>query len=179
MIMKNTFLNPESILSQLSLDSGMIVADFGCGSGGFTIPLAKEVEDGLVYGLDIQGEPLSALKGRILLENIKNIKIIKTNLENPKGSTLPAESVDMVLIPNVLFQIENKSAIIIEASRILKNSGKLVIIDWLTKASQGPTEGRISKEDVIKLAKDQGFNFKKDFDAGKYHYGIIMVKQVK
>ena len=171
--MKNTFLNPESILEQLNLNPNMIVADFGCGSGGFTIPLAGEVEDGLVYGLDIQGEPLSVLKGRILLENIKNIKIIKTNLENPKGSTLSAESVDMVLIPNVLFQIENKSAIILEALRILKSSGKLVIIDWLTKASQRPAEGRISKEDMIKLAKDQGLSFEKDFDAGKYHYGIV------
>ena len=172
----NTFLDPEDILNQIGLKSDMLVADFGCGSGGFTIPLAKEVEDGLVYGLDIQGEPLSALKSRILLGNIKNIKIIKTNLENPKGSTLPAESVDIVLIPNVLFQIENKSAIIIEALRILKNSGKLVIIDWLTKVSQGPAEGRISKEDVIRLAKDQGLNFKEEFSAGRYHYGIIMVK---
>ncbi|MBU2544990.1 class I SAM-dependent methyltransferase [Patescibacteria group bacterium] len=169
----NTFLNPEDILDKLELRSDMLVADFGCGSGGFTIPLAREVEDGLVYGLDIQGEPLSALKGRILLENIKNIKIIKTNLENPKGSTLPAESVDMVLIPNVLFQIENKSAIILEALRILKNSGKLVIIDWLTRVSQGPAEGRISKEDVIGLAKDQGLNFEKEFDTGRYHYGIV------
>lgn len=172
----NSFLNPENILESLNLKDDLIVADFGCGSGGFTIPLARELENGLVYGLDIQREPLSVLKGKLILDNIKNVKIIKTNLENLKGSRLSAESIDMVLIPNVLFQVENKSAIILEARRILKSNGKLIIIDWLVKASQGPVEGRISKEDVIKLAKDQGFSFEKDFPAGKYHYGIIMVK---
>jgi len=172
----NTFVNPEEILDELELSPTMLIADFGCGSGGFTIPLAKRVDEGLVYSLDIMEAPLSSLKGRLLMEKINNVKIIKCNLETHKGSTLSPESVDMVVIPNVLFQIENKGGIIIEALRILKNSGKLVIIDWLTNASQGPEEGRIAKEEVIRLAKDQGAQLLKEFDAGKYHYGIILTK---
>jgi len=172
----NMFLNPNKILDELDIKGNMIVADFGCGSGGFTIPLAKKIDEGLVYGIDIMESPLSVLKSRTRLENINNIKIIKTNLESPRGSTIEGGSVDMVFIPNVLFQVDNKSAIILEAIRILKNSGKLIIIDWLTKATQGPEEGRISKEEVIRLATDQGIKFEKEFDAGKYHYGLIFIK---
>ena len=175
-MIRKQFINPEDVIGKLNLKDNMIAADFGCGSGGFTVPLARELDEGLVYGLDIQVEPLSALKGKLNLENIGNVKIIKADLEEPRGSTLPDLSVDLVLIPNVLFQAENKSAIITEAHRILKKSGKLVIIDWLTKASQGPIEGRISKEDAVKLAKDENFTFEKEFSAGKYHYGIIMKK---
>ena len=170
------FLNPEEILDQLGLKADMVAAEFGCGSGGFTIPLAKRLDEGLVYGLDIQDAPLSALKSRSLLENIVNIRIIRCNLEKPRGSTLTDSSLDLVLIPNVLFQAENKNAIISEAKRVLKKEGELVIIDWLAKATQGPAEGRISPSEVEKVAKELGLKLKKEFEAGKYHFGLIFVK---
>jgi len=170
------FLNPDEILDQLELRADMVAAEFGCGSGGFAIPLAKRLEDGLVYGLDIQKAPLSALKSRALLENIVNIRIIRCDLEKPRGSTLTDFSLDLVLIPNVLFQTEDKSAIISEAKRVLKNGGELVVIDWLLKTSQGPVEGRISAAEVKKIAKDLGLRLKKEFEAGKYHYGLTFEK---
>ena len=170
------FLNPEEILDQLELKTDMVAAEFGCGSGGFTIPLAKRLDEGLVYGLDIQNAPLSALKSRSLLENIVNIRIIRCNLEKPKGSTLTGSSLDLVLIPNVLFQTENKDAIISEAKRVLKKEGKLVVIDWLPKATQGPAEGRVSPEEVKKIVKEHNFNLKKEFEAGKYHFGLVFIK---
>ena len=48
----------------------MIAADFGCGSGGWAIPLAKKLEEGKVYAIDILEEPLSALRARAKLEKI-------------------------------------------------------------------------------------------------------------
>ena len=174
--MKKAFLNPEKILDQLDIKSNMIIADFGCGSGGFTIPLARKLENGLVHGLDVQEQPLSALKSRFLLENLNNIKLVKCDLETPKGSRLPPESTDMVFIPNVLFQAENRSAIIIEAYRVLKKKSKLIIIDWIGKRIQAEIGGEISKDEVIRLSKDQVFNFEKEFEAGQYHFGLIFRK---
>lgn len=172
----STFLNPEEILDKLKLKKDMVAAEFGSGSGGFSISLAKRLEDGLVYGLDIQQAPLSALKSRAQLENVLNVKVIRCDLEKPRGSTLPDFSLDLVLIPNVLFQVEDKSAIISEAERILKKRGKLLIVDWLPEAAQGPVEGRISVEEVKKIAGKAGFKLKKEFKAGAYHYGLIFTK---
>ncbi len=171
-----SFLNPEDVLDKLELKANMVAAEFGCGSGGFSIPLAKRLEEGLVYGLDIQVAPLSALKSRTLLENIVNIRIIRCDLEKPRGSTLADSSLDLVLIPNVLFEVKNKNARISEAKRVLKNKGKLVIIDWVPGASQGPAEGRVSAAEVEKIAKDAGFRLEKEFKAGKYHYGLVFEK---
>jgi len=171
-----SFLNPEEVLNQLELRPDMTAADFGCGSGGFVIPLAKRLEDGLVYALDIQKEPLSALKSRALIESVSNIRLIRCDLEKPKGSTLPDFSLDLVLIINILFQAEKKDAIISEAKRVLKKQGKLMIIDWLPKATQGPLKGRISPVEVKKITKNQGFELEKEFEAGRYHYGLVFKK---
>ncbi len=170
------FLNPEEILDELEISPDMVAAEFGCGSGGFAIPLAKRLDQGLVYAIDIQQAPLSALKSRTLLENIVNIKITRSDLEKPKGSTLTPLSLDLILIPNVLFQADDKDAIISEASRVLKNNAKLVVIDWLPEATQGPVEGRVSSEEVKKIAEGEGFKLEKEFEAGKYHYGLIFEK---
>ena len=172
-----SFLNPDEILDQLSLKSDMIAAEFGCGSGGFAIPLAKRLEEGLVYAIDIQAEPLSALKSRQSLENITNIRIVRSNLEKERGSTLNEEFLDLVLIPNLLFQVDDKGAIIQEAGRILKKGAKLLIIDWLPQASQGPERGRISPDEVKKIAEKFGFELEKEFEAGKYHYVLVFEKK--
>jgi len=172
----NSFLNPQKVLDQIELKKDMVAADFGCGSGGFVIPLAKKLENGLVYGLDIQGAPLSALKSRAMLERLMNIRIIRSDLEKPRGSTLTDLALDLVLISNLLFQIENKNAIISEAKRVLKKKGELLIIDWSPNASRGPEKGRISAEEVKKMAQEQGFAFKKEFKVGDYHYGLIFEK---
>lgn len=173
---QNEFLNPEEVLDQLELRFDMIAAEFGCGSGGFTIPLAKRLEEGLVQAIDIQGAPLSALKSRANLENVTNIRIIRSDLEKPRGSSLREASLDLVLIPNVLFQIEDKNAIIAEAKRVLKNNGKLIVIDWLPQATQGPSKGRVPAKEVKKIAKELDFKLEKEFKAGKYHYGLIFEK---
>jgi ubiquinone/menaquinone biosynthesis C-methylase UbiE len=171
-----TFLNPEKVLSQIEVRRDMVAAEFGCGSGGFALPLAKKIKDGLVYGLDIQQAPLNVLKSRTLFEKLVNVRVIRCDLEKPRGSTLPSNSLDLVLIPNVLFQAEDKIAIMTEANRVLKNGGKAVVIDWLPGVLQGPGKGRISAEEVKKIAESLGLKPEKEIQAGVYHYGLVFVK---
>lgn len=170
------FIDPEKVLDELDLEPDMVVAEFGCGSGGFAIPLAKLLEQGLVYALDIQEPPLSALKSRAIIENLNNIRIIRSDLEKPRGSTLTDSCLDLVVIPNVLFQAEDKDAIIKEAIRVMKKGAKLLIIDWSPKATQGPVENRVSPEQIKEIAQKLNFKLEKEFKAGKYHYGLIFEK---
>lgn len=172
----NGFLNPEEVLNQFELRADMVAADFGCGSGGFTLPLAQRLEAGLVHALDVQEASLSTLKSRSLSENITNIRFIRCDLEKPGGSTLSNSSLDLVLISNTLFQSEDRTAIMSEAERVLKAGGRLLVIDWLPGAVQGPTEGRVSPAEVKKIAENLKFELKKEFEAGKYHYGLLFEK---
>jgi ubiquinone/menaquinone biosynthesis C-methylase UbiE len=59
------FENPDLILSETSVRPGQVVADIGCGTGFFTIPLARYVgETGKVYALDTSPTMIKDLRKR-------------------------------------------------------------------------------------------------------------------
>lgn len=170
------FLKPEEVLNQLDLKEDMIAADFGSGSGGWAIPLAKILKEGKVYAIDVLEEPLSALKSRAELSNISNIETIRSDLESEKGSKIRDNFLDLVLMTNLLFEIENKKEVLAEGKRVLKKGGKILVVDWKPEASLGPKEGRISAEEVKKIAKDLGLKMEKEIEAGSYHWALILEK---
>jgi len=98
------FLNVNEVLNSLDIKEEMAAGEFGCGSAVFAISLAKKLPKGRVYALDIQEEKLSALKGKAAHAKLNNIFTILCDLEALKGSTLQEKSLDIILIPNVLFE---------------------------------------------------------------------------
>jgi ubiquinone/menaquinone biosynthesis C-methylase UbiE len=157
------FLNPNDVLKQLNLKENMVAADFGSGSGGWVMPLAKILEEGKVYAIDILEEPLSALKSRANLEKMFNVEVIKSDVERENGSKLMASTCDLVLMTNLLFECEDKKTVLGEGKRVLKEGGKILVVDWKIDAPKGPAEGRISAEDVKKITKEIGLKLEKDF----------------
>ena len=170
------FLSPREVLNHLQLEGDMIAADFGSGSGGWAIPLAKRLKFGKVYAIDILEEPLSALKNKAEIEKTFNIEIIRSNVEGKQGSKLADSSCDLVLVTNLLFEAEDKKQILTEAKRVLKKGGKILVVDWLPEAPQGPKKGRVSAEKVKKIAEDLKLKLEKEFQAGVFHYGLVFTK---
>lgn len=170
------FLNPSKILEELELKEDMTAADFGSGSGGWAIPLAKKLEEGKVYAIDILAEPLSALESKAKLGKVFNIETIRSDIETEKGSKLHPDSCDLVLMTNLLFQCEDRKGVMQEGKRVLKPGGKILIVDWKPDVLLGPKEGRVSADDVKKIAEDLGLKLEEEFEAGKYHYGLVFVK---
>jgi ubiquinone/menaquinone biosynthesis C-methylase UbiE len=170
------FINPEKILEGLDLKEDMIAVEFGCGTGIFSLLLAKKLKRGQVYGIDILEEKLDALKARKEIEGVSNLFEILGNVEAIGGSKLQDNFADLVLIPNVLFENDDKKTIIQEAKRITKEKGTILILDWIPNSPLGPKEGTISKEDVKKLAEEVGLEFEKEIPAGKYHYCLLFKK---
>ena len=168
------FLNPADILKKIKLKKDMTAADFGSGSGGWALSLAEKIEDGKIYAIDILEEPLSALKSKARLKKFSNIETIKSDVE--KTSRLFQNSCDLILMTNLLFEIEDKEKVLKEAKRVLKEGGKILIIDWEKDASFGPSKDRVLAEDVKKLAKKLDLKVEKEFQAGLYHWGLILLK---
>lgn len=164
------FLNPPRVLDMLDLKEGFVAADFGSGSGGWVIPLAKRLIEGKVYAIDILQEPLSALKSKARLEKIINIETVKADVE--RVSRLLSSSCNLVLMTNLFFEVEEKKKVMEEGKRVLKKGGKLLVVDWKEDASLGP-EKKVSPEEIKKIAKELDLELEKEFTAGVYHWGLI------
>ncbi|OGS20997.1 MAG: methyltransferase type 11 [Elusimicrobia bacterium RIFOXYA2_FULL_40_6] len=171
------FFDPTKILTTLGMDNHTVdVAEFGCGYGTFTIPAAKIIK-GAIHALDIEQDMVKVTGEEAIRQNLNNIKAILRDFIS-QGSGLPAESMDYVMVFNIL-HLENPGVLLAEAERILKKGGKIGIIHWNYDLStpRGPSmEIRPKPEDCIKWAKDAGFRDPKQYDLKPYHYGIVLIK---
>lgn len=168
------FLDPIKMLKNLPLKDDMIACDLGCGSGGWAVPLSKILRNGMVYAVDILEENISALRGRIARENIFNISTMLSDIE--KGVKIGDKELDLALLTNILFQIEDKEGLIKECRRLLKSRGLLLIVDYKKDAAFGPAQGRLSPEEILPLLDRLGFRQERNPEFGKYHWTLLLSK---
>ncbi len=173
--------DPVLILEKLEISQGFAVADFGCGSGYYTLPLAKLVGgQGKVFAIDVLESSLESVKSKTEIEGFLNIETIRANIENAKGSGLKAQSIDLVLMANLLYQAEKRPNIFKEAKRVLKKAGKLAIIEWNPDVKEKPLgpnyKIKFDKETVLKEAESEGLKFEKEIEIDKYRYGLLFCK---
>ena len=173
------FLNPQKNLEELSIGRGAHVADFGAGSGHYSLAVARLVgEDGKVFCIDINGDLLTKVKNHARQEGLENLDIIKSDLERPKGSKLQDASVELVIIANTLFALEDKVAVVKEAFRILRPKGRVLVVEWSDSfAGLGPhTSHVVTKEESQKIFENEKFKLEREISAGDHHYGLIFRK---
>jgi len=111
--------------------------------------------------------------------NILNIETVWSDLERVGATNIPADTLDGALLINIMFQSRNNRAILDEARRLLKVGGKLLVVDWKVEPTPfgPPLSDRLSPEKVKEFAGSLGLKEAKQFDAGPYHYGFVLIKQ--
>jgi SAM-dependent methyltransferase len=171
------FFDPVKILSTLGINSQTgDVAEFGCGYGTFTIPVAKVIK-GKVYALDIEPEMIHATDEETRKHGLSNVRTVMRDFIT-EGSDLPDGSMDYVMLFNIL-HLEKPMVLIDEAKRILRGGGKLGIIHWNydPKTPRGPSmDIRPKPEQCVKWAESAGFSNAIQYDLTPYHYGISLIK---
>jgi ubiquinone/menaquinone biosynthesis C-methylase UbiE len=173
------FSDPKNNIKQLHLTEGMSVADFGSGSGHYVMAASELVGDrGRVYAIDLQQSLLQKVKRMVEDAKRENVDVLWGDIERIEGTKLDNESVDSVIVANTLFQVEDKDTLIIEIRRVLKNGGKLMVVDWSDSfGGIGPQASDIVTESAARnIFIDKGFKFDNRFDAGEHHYGLIFHK---
>jgi len=172
--------SPREIVQQFGLSADSKVADFGSGSGDFAVAIAQLLQpSGKVYAVDVMESAHQSLRSKYKIQGLTNIELILTDIETESGSTLPAESMDCVMIHNILFQVENKAKLIQEAFRILKPAGALAVLEWSVSSPIGPGKSiRIPERQTVSLVQNNGFSLERKLDTGVYHYGYIFAKSL-
>ncbi|MFA6254075.1 MAG: class I SAM-dependent methyltransferase [Candidatus Paceibacterota bacterium] len=174
------FADPLTNLQQINLTLGMTVVDFGAGSGAYTLPAARLVAPaGKVYAVEIQKDLLETIKKAAEAEHLGgNVNLIWGDVEQPGGVGLGDNLADVIIISNLLFQAKSMYTLVLEAKRILKPNGKIMVIDWTGSfGGLGPQpKDIVSAEEVKKTFGSAGLVFTSEFSAGENHYGLIFMK---
>lgn len=138
------------------------------------IPVSKMLSSGMVYAIDILEDAISALNGKISAEGLFNITVMLGDVE--KGVKIKDEFVDLVFMTNLLFQVKDRKFVLEEGKRILKPGGTILVIDWNKDIPVGPKQAGISIEETKVLAEEIGLKSEKEFEAGNFHWGLILKK---
>lgn len=116
---------PERILQSLELPPDAAVADLGCGSGYFTLKLARMVGDGgEVIAVDVRRLPLAFLTVRT--RGLDNVRVVHVTPEDPE---LPAGSLDGVLIVNTYHELAEPDAALAAVHAALRPGRRLVVVE--------------------------------------------------
>ncbi|MCF6464822.1 hypothetical protein C3E90_02780 [Clostridium sp. Cult2] len=160
----------DEIKDVLKLQGDEVVLDIGGGTGRLADYLSGDCR--IVYVLDESKGMLSKVKG--------NTKVL-TVLEDALDMTFEDNSVDIVIMCDMLHHIKDQEKLTEEAYRVLKEDGKLVILDFekkhikvkILRAFEHILFGKLyfrTSEEVINLIKDK-FTITK-FIHKKYYFII-------
>jgi len=114
---------PDKLIAKFQIKSGDVAVDFGCGPGYFTIPLARIAQKAI--GVDVSPRMLekAAVYARKNHVTVQLLQSDGTRIDLPDGS------VDVIFLVHVFHEIEDKTKVLSEFVRILKHSGRLLIIE--------------------------------------------------
>ncbi len=167
---------PDKILKATGITENMVVIDVGCGIGFYTFPLSKLVgERGLVYAVDMSNDILTIFKKELTSRNIKNVKPL---LSEESHIPLNDKIADVVINVNMLHEAYDRDAFIKELKRLMKDNGRLIIIDHIkdpTLTGRPTYEERVSYDEAFDLLKKY-FDIVVKGPSGDRQYGIIAMK---
>ena len=175
------FSNPAQNVRRIGLKEGMKVADFGSGSGRYTLEIADVVgETGKVYAVDVQRDLLTKVQNDATQKKFENVEIVWADMEQSGSVAIKDTYLDAVVLSNTLFQFDDKITPVKEAWRVLKPGGLLAVIDWSDSFNgMGPPQHAVvTQPESMLLCTDNGFAFKNEFSAGDHHYGLVFVKML-
>lgn len=136
------------MLSGVGIGEAQSVLDFGCGSGTYSIPAARLVgKNGRIYSLDVNQGALNKLSRKAEKEELDNIVTLLSSgsVEIP----IENETLNHVLLIDVLQEISDKEGLLEEIHRVLKPDGLMTVYPM-----------HIDADEVIRLASSMRLRLK-------------------
>ncbi|MBD3300067.1 MAG: methyltransferase domain-containing protein [Candidatus Moranbacteria bacterium] len=178
---KTSFLDPKSIIRQLDIKKDEVIAFLGSGSGYFAIEIAKLIgREGYIYAIDILKNKIDSFESLSRTNQIFNYSTHQINIENQTKleAIFKNRKPDKIFLVSVLSENKQKAPVIKNSTAVLKPGGKIIIIEWKNKNLKivPPKNMLVDKEKLKSYLKWLNLKFKKELDAGRYHWGFVFTK---
>lgn len=163
-------MKPERLAEAMALQGNETVVDVGCGTGFFAEPIARQCAR--YVGVDHSPEMLTFFRDKHWLPSVGNVE-----LKEAKADALPLEdgSSDIIFHVALMHEIPDIEAFHREVRRVLVPGGRLIIVDWEAKETEGgpPTEHRLPRERVLEVLARDGFDIVDQPDLYADFYVIV------
>ena len=165
-------LNPEVIWAKVDLRNPKVLVDIGAGTGFFALPFSRKLKAGKVYACDISEDMITWMENNLPMESrgvIIPLKMEESSVPLPDGIA------DLVYMINLHHELEDQVMVIKESLRLLKDGGKLMIIDWKKEETpEGPPLAiRVTDETIERQMLACAFTKIKKHAVLQYHNFLI------
>jgi ubiquinone/menaquinone biosynthesis C-methylase UbiE len=170
------YLPPDIIWEKVALKDPSVLIDIGAGTGMFALIFRRKMKDGKVYACDVSDVMISWMNENLPAE-LKGVVIPIKSEES--AIPLPDGSADLVYMINLHHELDYPQRVLKEALRLLKEGGKVMIIDWKKEVTpEGPpVEIRVTEETIEAHMRSAGFSNIARYSVLPYHSFLIGSKQ--
>ncbi len=131
------YRNPGATLGLFGILAGMQVLDLGCGTGTFTVEMARMVgSEGVVHAVEIQRPLLERARQRLTQAGLADR--VRFHHSGAYRLPLPDASIDLAVLIATLPQIPDKARALAELRRVLKPDGRLAVSEELPDPAYVP-----------------------------------------
>ncbi|MFW9768186.1 MAG: class I SAM-dependent methyltransferase [Candidatus Thorarchaeota archaeon] len=159
---------PSMIIEALEIRSGMEIVELGCGSGFYTVAIAKAIQPaGLVFAVDIQQGMLDKLKVRMETEGVENIIPVLADAEG--HIPLDDGTADAAFSVAVIPEIPDPIRAMLQVKRLLKDDGIFVDAELLLDPDYPMSRT------VVNWARQAGFRLQRKV-GNPFRYALVFEK---
>ncbi len=162
---------PEIIFSFIDPNNIKFALDIGAGTGFFAKEFSSYLKDTYIIALDISMELLLWTKQHVCHFNKRIIPVKMDEYHIPVKNS----SVDLVYMITLHHELADPIKILMEAKRVSKPNGRLLIIDWKKGYNlEGPPQHlKYEVQDVILQLKKVGYKKIKEVIDLPKHFMIV------
>ncbi|QQS27143.1 hypothetical protein IPM44_01020 [bacterium] len=166
-------VSPTVLVRDLNIDEGDVVLELGSPVGFFGSASVKAVgEPGKVI---IAGANTDALERVDYLKRYRQFKPVLL-ADVLLGRAIPHQSVDWILLTNVLSSSLNPDHFCLSVTQYAKRGARVVLLDWQLRGGVGAgplANRRVSQEKAINLLQACGMVFERTLATPGYQYALV------
>lgn len=150
------------------------IVDIGAGTGFLTVQFAAYAADGVLFACDISDIMIDWIKDNVssIYKNIVPVKMEENSVP------LDDAIADLVYMICLHHELEDPKAMLFECRRLLRENGKLLIIDWKKEEMKEgpPLKIRCLPEDVRAQLNEACYKNISQYDFLAKHFCLVAEK---